>query len=181
MSHRHPLWIATPLVLSIAPIVTLALVGASAQERPADPGASTRTIEGCLTRPDGASSSATAGQFVLIEGSPSERTTPSPAGRQPTSGAVPAPPQAVMYVLRSDDDDRVRFPPFVGHRIRATGTTTAPSTTAPLAGRSPEATPYQAPVATPSATSGATGTPFDTANLPTLVVRSITSLAETCK
>lgn len=180
MSHR-PLRFAGPLALSIGPIVTLALVGTSAQQRPADPNASTRTIEGCLTRPDGASSSATAGQFVLIEGSPTQRTTPSPAGRQPTSGAVPAPPQAVMYVLRSDDDDRVRFPSFVGHRVRVTGSTTAPSTTAPLAGRSPEATPYQAPVATPSTTAGATGTPFDTANLPTLVVRSITSLVGACK
>ena len=56
------------------------------------------------------------------------------------------------------------------------GTSTAAATTSPLAGRSPEATPFPAAVATGSAGSGATGTPFDRANLPTIVVRTITSL-----
>ncbi len=139
------------------------------------------TLEGCLTREGRRGRSSAAEQFVLTVGP----ATPAPgggtaAGTTSTGAAVPAPPQPKMYTLRSADDAAIDLPALVGHRVRVSGTSTGPMTTAPLAGRSAEATPYQAPVASPSTDAGATGTAFDTTNLPTLVVKTITSLAGTC-
>jgi hypothetical protein len=86
-----------------------------------------------------------------------------------------------VYVLRVADGATLDFGSAVNRKVRVVGTSTAPATTAPLAGRSPEATPYQAPVATPSDTARATGTPFDTVNLPTLVAKSMTVEGGACK
>lgn len=138
------------------------------------------TLEGCLTMEGRRGTSSAAEQFVLtVAATPGAQA--GQRGAAAASGAsVPAPPQPTMYTLRSADDTPVELPSFVGHRVRVTGTSTGPMTTAPLAGRSPEATPYQAPVASPTET-GATGTPFDSTNLPTLVVSTIASLASTCR
>ena len=65
----------------------------------------------------------------------------------------------------------------VNHIVRVTGATTAPMTTSPLAGRSPEATPNPAATAPP----GSTGTVFDTANLPTLTVTTLSMVAQSCR
>ena len=112
------------------------------------------------------------------------RATTGSAGSASSGAKAPAPPHARMYVLRSAPEAPRSFNTMIGHHVRVTGTTTAAATTAPLAGRSPEATPYDSPVATPSAGASAptpTGTAFDTANLPTLVVHGITSVASSCK
>lgn len=157
--------------LSLALAWPIASARAQGPEKP--PSATTITVEGCLTRDGDASRSSAAQLYVLNTG------TPTSAVASPGAGAVPAPPQPKMYVLRSTDATPVALASLVNHKVRVTGSSTGPATTAPLAGRSPEATPYQAPVATPGA--GATGTPFDTTNLPTLVVTTITSVASTCR
>jgi len=134
------------------------------------------TIEGCLTKEGRQGESSAAEQFVVAL---APRASAAPAAN--TGGTVPAPAVPTMYALRSAAEAPVVLANFVNHRVKVEGTTTAGATTAPLGGRSPEATPYQAPVATGSAGAGATGTPFDRANLPTIVVRTVTSLASTCR
>ncbi len=160
----------------------------AAQTAAADvPGAARLTVEGCLTREGGAERSSAAEQFVLTVKTPpgeAARTAPGGADAASNGAKAPAPPHARMYVLRSAPEAPRSFNTMIDHHVRVTGTTTAAATTAPLAGRSPEATPYEAPVATPSAGASAptpTGTAFDTANLPTLVVHGITSVASRCK
>jgi hypothetical protein len=150
----------------------------SAEAQPATPraGVTALTVEGCLTRDASKDQTSAAEQYVLtLPSRTTAATTPA------TGGAVPAPALPTMYALRTTDEHPVTLPPLVNHRVRVTGTSTAAATTSPLAGRSSEATPFPAAVATGSAGSGATGTPFDRANLPTIVVRTITSLATTCK
>lgn len=155
------------------------------------PGAVTLTLEGCLTKEGSAERSSAAEQFVLrvlrgapaIEGAKDTPSAPTTAGESHGAKA-PAPPHEPMYVLRSAPEAPRSFNTMINHHVRITGTSTAPATTAPLAGRSPEATPYEAPVATPSRSTSSTaptGTAFDTANLPTLVVHGITSVASSCK
>jgi hypothetical protein len=177
MSHRVPR--AAVRVVLAAPLLCIALlVPATAQTpAPADPKAgSTRvTVEGCLTKEGGAETSSAAELYVLTMPTPAKAAAPA------TGGAVPAPALQKMYVLRSTTQPPVPLDSFVNHRVKVEGTSTDKATSAPLAGRSSEATPYQAPVTTGSAGSGATGTLFDRTNLPTLVVTSLTSLASTCR
>ncbi len=150
----------------------------SAAAQPAAPkaGVAAITVEGCLTRDASQGQSSAAGQYVLML-QPVGPATPAPS----PGGVVPPPALPKMYALRTTDEHPVTLPPLVDHRVRVEGTSTAAATTSPLAGRSPEATPFPAAVSTGSAGSGATGTQFDRANLPTIVVRTITSLATTCK
>lgn len=183
-----------PLVLGLA----IAAPAARAQQpQPASAdqkGSQSITVEGCLTKQGNAQRSSAAEQFVLTlnapatsgpPAAPGSTTSPAQTAPAPTSppsgGAVPAPPQKKMYALRSAPEAPRSLNTMVNHHVRITGTTTDGATTAPLAGRSPEATPYQAPVSAPGQTSGATGTPFDATNLPTLVVHSITSVASKCR
>lgn len=56
-------------------------------------------------------------------------------------------------------------------------TAMSPAAAQPLAGRSPEATPVPAP----TAPAGATGSPDDTANLPTLAVITLIGLGGECR
>lgn len=164
-------------VITAIPLLTVALAAAPAQA-PADPkaGSTKVSVEGCLTKERGVQTSSAAELYVL--------TVPTPGGAPAapaTGGTVPAPAMRKMYVLRSTTQPAVPLESFVNHRVKVEGTSTDKATSAPLAGRSPEATPYQAPVATGSAGSGATATPFDRANLPTIVVSAVTSLAATCR
>jgi hypothetical protein len=154
-------------------LIAAAIAPAAAQTEKPTPGATKLTVVGCLTRQpaEPASASQTA-RFLLT---PEQPPAKSNTGAQPQSGgAVPAPPHRTVYVVRVADGTTLDLATAVGKQVRVVGTSTAPSTTAPLAGRSPEATPYQAPVAAPSGTQTPTGTPFDTVNLPTLVVTSMT-------
>jgi hypothetical protein len=172
--------LATPAVA--LSMLTLALVAPVATQTPAPAapgaGASKVSVEGCLTKEGGAATSLAADLYVLVvpTAAPTRGDTAPSAG-----GTIPAPALPKMYVLRSAPEAKIPFASFVNHRVKVEGTSTDGATSAPLAGRSPEATPYQAPVATGSAGSGATGTPFDRANLPTLVARTVTSLAATCR
>lgn len=174
------------VALSVLPLfigVSLAMPAARPPQVPPAPaelpGAQAITVEGCLTKEGSAQRSSAAEQFVLTL-APGQSPVAAPVS-PPSGGAVPAPPHKKMYALRSAPEAPRSFNTMVDHHVRITGTTTDGATTAPLAGRSPEATPYQAPVSTPGQTSGATGTPFDATNLPTLVVQSITSVASECR
>ena len=164
------------------PMLTIALATTAAAQTPAPgtpgAGATTLSVEGCLTKEGGAATSSAAELYVLVvpTAAPARGEAAPAAG-----GTVPAPALPKMYVLRSAPDAKIPLASYVNHRVKVEGTSTDRATSAPLAGRSPEATPYQAPVATGSAGSGATGTPFDRANLPTLVARTVTSLAATCR
>ncbi len=174
--------LSTPLRRLALVMLAVAVAGPmSAAAQPAAPkaGVAAITVEGCLTRDASQGQSSAAGQYVLMLQPVGPAT---PAGPAPSpGGVVPPPALPKMYALRTTDDHPVTLPPLVNHRVRVEGTSTAAATTSPLAGRSPEATPFPAAVSTGSAGSGATGTPFDRANLPTIVVRTITSLATTCK
>jgi hypothetical protein len=164
----------------IAVAIALALTSSADAQVPApaapQPGAMV-TVEGCITRESATRSSAPA-QFVLTDHS---KPTPVPPGRTPetssgaTSSGNPA-PMRPMYVLRTQGE-KVDLAAHLNQRVRVTGATTAPMTTAPLAGRSPEATPNP----TPSAPPGSTGTMFDTANLPTLAVTAVVKIDGTCR
>ncbi|MEP7116864.1 MAG: hypothetical protein ABI880_04750, partial [Acidobacteriota bacterium] len=94
-------------------------------------------------------------------------TTPPPGG--PTVGRK-------LYVLAAHGES-VDFAKHLNHLVRVTGATTAPLTTAPLAGRSPQAVPVNGTVAP----AGATGTAFDTTNVPTLSVTTLSMVAATCR
>lgn len=148
------------------------------------PGAETITLEGCLTREGGSDRSTAAGQFVLTVAPAKAPAAPPADGARSAGATAPEPAHPRMFVLRSAPEAPRTFNTMLNHHVRVTGTSTAAGTTAPLAGRSPEATPYQAPVATPTpgtTSSNPTGTAFDTANLPTLVVHGITSVASSCR
>jgi hypothetical protein len=171
-----------PRVTVCQAIAGVCLLGAalSAQSAPTQPakataGESPIAVEGCLTKQGPQGTSTAAEQFVLVLAAP-DRTTGAPT----TGGSAPAPPAPKMYALRSGDTTPIAFASFVNQRVKVEGTTTAAATSAPLAGRSPEATPYPAPVASGSAPSEPTGTPFDRANLPTIVVRTLNAVAKTC-
>ena len=156
---------------------------APALAKPAPP-APTVTVEGCVTRESASSPAAAvarepnaAMQFVLTE-----RTPPAPAvpDGSASSGATPMggqKPGRKRYVLVAREGEGPDFAPHLNHMVRVTGTSTAPVTTAPLAGRSPEASP----VTGTAAPVGATGTPFDTTNVPTLTVATLTMVASTCQ
>lgn len=156
------------------------------------------TVVGCISRqsvtpqPGTAprDASAPSAQYVLTDQTPpaaavgtpdgTATTTPDASGANPgTRGATAAGPQKPgrkMYVLRTEGTT-VDFAPHVNHTVRVTGATTAQMTSAPLAGRSSEATP----VPGSTAPAGATGTAFDTTNLPTLAVTTLAMVATTCK
>jgi hypothetical protein len=166
--------------LSTAAAIAVVLTSSARAQAPApaapQPGAMV-TVEGCVTRESATQSSAPA-QYVLTDDS---RPVPAPPGRAPatSSGATssgPPQPKRPMYVLRTQAD-KIDLAAHLNQRVRVTGATTAPMTTAPLAGRSPEATPNPAPTGPP----GSTGTPFDTANLPTLAVTTLVKLDGTCR
>jgi hypothetical protein len=164
--------------LILAATVGVATAAAQSPGSP-QPGAMV-TVEGCVSREDasGRVSSAPA-QYVLTDDkTPAPPASPSAAGSA-SSGATAAgtpKPQRAMYVLRVQGTT-VNLDAHLNKRVRVTGATTAPMTTAPLAGRSPEATPNPAPTGPP----GSTGTPFDTANLPTLAVTALVSLDGACR
>lgn len=176
-------WVSRLMAVTV---IAAGLPPAFAQVPAADPpGAERITLEGCLTRGGGADRSTAAEQFVLTV-APAKTAPVSPAaeGARSSGAKAPEPAHPRMFVLRSAPEAPRSFNTMVNHHVRVTGTSTAAATTAPLAGRSPEATPYEAPVATPTpgtTTSSPTGTAFDTANLPTLVVHGITSVASSCK
>ena len=165
---------------------------------PAAPGAMV-TVVGCISRqsvspqPGTAprDASAPAAQYVLTDQTPpaaamgtpdgAATTTPDASGATPTSrgattAAGPQKPGRKMYILRTEGTT-VDFAPHVNHTVRVTGATTASMISAPLAGRSPEATPVPGSTAPP----GATGTAFDTTNLPTLVVTTLAMVGPSCK
>jgi hypothetical protein len=178
MSHRAAHTAVRLLAAGPAAFFVLLTTATAQVPAPADPKAGTAkiTVEGCLTKERGPQSSSAADLYVLTV--PTPATTPAAPS---TGGTVPAPALRKMYVLRSASEPPVLLDSFVNHRVKVDGTTTDRATTAPLAGRSPEATPYQAPVGTGSAGAGPTGTPFDRTNLPTLAVSAMTSLASTCR
>ena len=134
------------------------------------------TVDGCLTKEPGPN---------VVHGGVHLRVD-RPDGAGPRGrGAVGVerrdragtpPPKRKMYVLRPDSD-AMALDKHVNHIVRVTGATTAPMTTSPLAGRSPEATPNPAATAPP----GSTGTVFDTANLPTLTVTTLAMVAQSCR
>lgn len=155
--------------------------------KPAVPGAMV-TVVGCVTRQSatpqtaaGASGAAAAPQYVLTDTSAPATPPGSRAdGAVPTSGGATMDggqgPRRKMYVL-VPHDAAMDLATHVNHTVRVTGASTAPQTTAPLAGRSPNAVPVPGDTAPP----GATGSAFDTSNLPTLAVTSLAMVASTCK
>ena len=161
-----------------------AVVATSAGQAPA-PAAPTApqqgtmvTVEGCLTREPGPKESTAALAYVLTDRTSLEAAAGSAPGTA-TSGATSAgqpPPARKMYVLRPHNE-AIDLTKHVNHLVRVTGATTAPKTTAPVAGRSPYATPDSAPASPP----GSTGTVFDTANLPTLTVTTLAMVATSCR
>lgn len=158
--------------LLVAPVVAAASLTLAAQT---PPGAERLTVEGCVTKDDRADRSTAASQFVLTDRS---APTPPAASGASSAGAMASGQTTAKkaYALRSDVAT-VDLQTHIGKMVRVTGTSTAPSTTEPLAGRSPEATPHPPTAGTP----GSTGSMFDTANLPTLVVTSITAIPGTCR
>lgn len=175
----------------VAALVTVHVVLGQAQTpapqapaAPPVPGAMV-TVVGCLTRQNVAPQPGTApggtpaipAPFVLTDQAPPAVATGTAAGSA-SSGATASggqTPGRKMYVLRTEGA-AMDLTAHLNHTVRVTGATTAPMTTAPLAGRSPEATPVSGATAPP----GATGTRFDTANLPTLVVTTLTMVSATC-
>jgi hypothetical protein len=167
---------AAPIAVALALALTASLSAQAPTPAAPQPGAMV-TVEGCVTR-ESATRSSAPGQFVLTDQAPPS----TPPGRTPetSSGAITSGtttvPARKMYVLRTQAES-VDLVAHVNQRVRVTGATTAPQTTSPLAGRSPEATPNPSPTAPP----GSTGTPFDTANLPTLAVTAIVKLDGACR
>ena len=132
------------------------------------------TVEGCVTKDDSPATSSAAAQYVLID-----RTTVAAPAAGTSPGATAAgnqPRLRTLYVLKAETAS-INLMQHVGQRVRVTGATTGPMTTAPLAGRSPEATPNPAPTGPP----GSTGTVFDTANPPTLAVTALVRLEGACR
>jgi hypothetical protein len=170
------------MVAGVAMTVVAQTPATQAPAAPALPGAMV-TVVGCLTAGNAAGAPATASrgtapQYVLTDQAPPAQAS-GPPEATPSRGATSAgaqKPARRMYVLRSEGDT-TDLSKHVNHAVRVTGATTAPMTTAPLAGRSPEATPVTGAAAPP----GATGTPFDTTNLPTLVVTNLVMVSATCQ
>ena len=132
------------------------------------------TVEGCVSKDDSPATSSAAAQFVLID-----RTAVAAPAATASPGATAAgnqPRLRTLYVLKTESAS-INLSQHVGRRVRVTGATTGPMTTAPLGGRSPEATPNPAPTGPP----GSTGTVFDTANPPTLAVTSLVRLDGACR
>jgi hypothetical protein len=159
-------------------VAALAVATAAAAQSPAPQPGAMVTVEGCVTREPAGRTSSAAAQYVLTD-----QKAPAPTAVTPTAGASsgataagPSVPARKMYVLRAEGTS-VNLANHVNQRVRATGATTGPMTTAPLAGRSPEATPNPAPTGPP----GSTGTVFDTANLPTLAVTALVALDGRCQ
>lgn len=170
--------------MQIISFVVASLFAAAAQTLPTPKPGATVTVEGCVTRESAASQTAAgarepnaAVQFVLTE-----HTAPAPfvsdgsasSGATPMGGHKPGPN---MYVLVAREGDAQDFASHLNHMVRVTGSSTAPMTTAPLAGRSSEASP----VTGTTAPVGATGTAFDTTNVPTLAVTTLAMVASTCR
>jgi hypothetical protein len=150
----------------------------SAQTTPSAPQSGVMvSVEGCVTKDDRPSASSAAAQFVLTDNTAAARVAAAAPSTSSGATAAGAPQLArKMYVLRAETGT-IDLAQHVGRQVRVTGATTGPLTTAPLAGRSPEATPNPAPTAPP----GSTGTVFDTANLPTLAVTSLMRLDGACR
>jgi hypothetical protein len=166
------------LLLSTLVATAAAQTPSPAPAQPAPQPGAMVTVEGCLTREPGPKDSTAALSYVLTDRTPPAAATGATTGTS-TSSATAAgnpPPARKMYVLRPHSD-AIDLAKHVNHIVRVTGATTAPQTTSPLAGRSPEATPNPAPTAPP----GSTGTPFDTANLPTLAVTNLSMVAASCR
>lgn len=159
------------LCSSLALLPTLVLAQAPPAAAPA------LSAEGCVSKDDRRDGSSVATQFVLTDRAAARPSPPAAGATSPgaMTAGTPAPVRKA-YVLRTDQKS-VDLATYVGRMVRVTGHSTAAMTTAPLAGRSPEATPNPAPAAAP----GATGSDFDTANLPTLVVATITTIGAACK
>lgn len=181
---RKTLFFAVPLVAAHV-MLGLAAPAPQTPSAPALPGAMV-TVVGCLTRENVAPQPGTAPRGTSVEPAPyllTDQAPPPPAtgtasgstssGATASGGQKPGPRR---YVLRTEGTT-VDLAPHLNHAVRVTGTSTAPMTTAPLAGRSPEATP----ISGATAPAGATGTLFDTTNLPTLVVTAVTMVSTTCK
>ncbi|MGD9902046.1 MAG: hypothetical protein AB7U83_01150 [Vicinamibacterales bacterium] len=148
---------------------------ASAQvPKPAQPGTMV-TVEGCVTKDDRPMVSSAASQYVLVDHRPASAAVAAAGASSGATAAGQVPPARPTYALRAHDAS-IDLDRYIGRAVRATGATTAPQTTAPLAGRSPEATPHPAPTGPP----GSTGTIFDTANLPTLAVTAIVATERRC-
>lgn len=136
------------------------------------------SAEGCLTRQnlapqpgtDPRGTAVAPAPFVLI-GYP-----PPYAGASAERGSAVRQPPRATYVLTAKGAD-LNLSAHLNQSVRVTGATTAPLTTAPLSGRSTEATPVTGVTAPP----GATGTAFDTANVPSLVVTALTVLSPQCR
>lgn len=163
---------------ALAAALLAAPPAAAGQSPAASPGA-TVTVEGCVTRDDRPGSAVRA-LYVLTDRRPAPPpATTGSAEASTSSGATAAGnvvPRRRLYVLRAATES-IELSRHVGRMVRATGATTARLTTAPLAGRSPEATPV--PAAT--APAGATGSADDTAHLPTLAVTTLTGIDGTCR
>jgi len=177
-------------LLLTATIASSLAMAAAAQTAPAQPASKPATagaiitVVGCVTRqsdtPQTGSNTrgqAAAPQYLLTDQAPATPPSVVPDGTA-SSGATPTGGQTprTMYVL-VPTDDTIDLAQHVNHTVRVTGASTAPMTTAPLAGRSPEAVP----VGGVTAPAGATGTAFDTSNLPTLVVTTVAMVSATCK
>ncbi len=163
----------------LAALVALVPVVAAAQA-PARPTPGPMvTVEGCVTRDDRPGSSVQA-LYVLTDRRPAAPSASSPpAGATTSSGSLPGGttgPRRKLYVLRAGSD-AIDLSRHLDRMVRATGATTAPMTSAPLAGRSPEATP----VPTTTAPPGATGSADDTAHLPTLAVTTLVAIDGECR
>lgn len=177
------------ILLLTVTITTCSVMTAAAQSQPAQPATAATpgapiTVIGCVTRQSatpqtGAGTRGQAGPLPFLLTDQASPTPPSvPTDGTASSGATPTGGQTprTTYVLVGHDD-KVDLSKHVNHTVRVTGTSTASLTTAPLAGRSPEAAPVGGVTAPP----GATGTAFDTSNLPTLTVTTLTMLSTTCK
>ena len=159
-------------------VASLTVATAAAAQSPAPQPGAMVTVEGCVTRePAGRTSSAPAQYVLTDQQAPATPAATSTTGTSSGATAAGSPASArKMYVLRAESAS-VNLANHVNQRVRATGATTGPMTTAPLAGRSPEATPNPAPTGPP----GSTGTLFDTANLPTLAVTALVALNGRCE
>lgn len=141
------------------------------------------TVEGCVTAvtppgspPDAArASTSTTTLYVLMGPQAAALVNPAPETPRGATASGNPKPSRPMYVLRAQAGT-VDIAAHRGQQVRVTGATTAPMTSAPLAGRSPEATPTPGTTAPP----GATGTVFDTSNLPTLAITSLVVTAKIC-
>ena len=171
-----PRFVLTTLGVAVASLAAASTqTPAPTQPAAPQPGAMV-TVEGCLTKEPGPKSSTAAFTYVLDRPDGAGARGRRAAASSGATAAGTPPPARKMYVLRPHSD-AITLDKHLNHTVRVTGATTAPMTTAPLAGRSPEATPNPAPTGPP----GSTGTPFDTSNLPTLTVTTLAMVADSCR